>query len=65
MIFADANSTALKVGKADTTMIESITNGMHNMKERVYNVAGQIMRSAQRGINIIRHSDGTTTKEMH
>lgn len=65
VIFADANSTALKVGKADTTMIESITNGMHNMKERVYNVAGQIMRSAQRGINIIRHSDGTTTKEMH
>lgn len=65
VIFADANSTALKVGKADTTMIEAITNGMHNMKERVYNVAGQIMRSAQRGINIIRHSDGTTTKEMH
>ncbi len=65
VIFADANSTALKIGKADTTMIEAITNGMHNMKERVYNVAGQIMRSAQRGINIIRHSDGTTTKEMH
>lgn len=64
-IFADTRSTAFKVGKADTTMIESIANGMHNMKERVYNVAGQIMRSAQRGINIIRHSDGSTTKEMH
>ena len=65
VVFADNASTAMKVGKADTSLIESIYNGVENAKKTIYNVAGQMMRSAQRGINIIRHSDGSTTKEMH
>ena len=33
-------------------------------KERVYNVGGQVVGQHGRGLNIIRHADGTVTKKM-
>lgn len=62
-VFTDANANAYTLGNT-TTGIDNI--GVDNSgAQRIYNAAGQVMRSIQRGINIIRHSDGTTTKELH
>lgn len=63
-IFADSEAGAVKVNKAGTSMIDSIQQGVNCMKQTIYNVAGQTLRTMQRGINIIRNSDGTTTKEL-
>ncbi len=65
MILADPTHTAVQGKTADTTMLDSIMESAHNVKERIYNAAGQSLRAVQRGINIIRRSDGTTSKEMH
>lgn len=64
-IFADAQATGYGLGSIGLMGIDSITEGYQNVKERIYNVAGQALDRVQRGINIIRHSDGTTTKERH
>lgn len=65
-IFADRNAQAyLFADKAtDTTGIDSIYEGAKAVKEAVYDAAGRVMKSVQRGINIIRHSNGTITKEI-
>lgn len=65
MILADPGHNAVQGKTADTTMLESLMESAHNVKERIYNAAGQSLRAVQRGINIIRRSDGTTSKEMH
>lgn len=65
VIFADEESNAWLINKANQSIIDSIISGAKNLKDRIYNAAGQTMRKIQKGINIIRHSDGTTTKEMH
>lgn len=64
-IFADKHATGFGLGNEGLSGIDSITESCQNVKERIYNVAGQAMNRLQRGINIIRKSDGTTTKEMH
>lgn len=64
MIFSTPEHIAVEGHKADTSFLDSIIEGAHNMKESIYNAAGQTLRSVQRGINIIRNSDGTTTKEL-
>lgn len=65
VIFADEESNAWLINKANQSIVDSIISGAKNLKDRIYNAAGQTMRKIQKGINIIRHSDGTTTKEMH
>ncbi len=65
MVLSTPACAAVLGHAADTNMIDSIIEGAHNMKERIYNAAGQSLRAVQRGINIIRHSDGSTTKELH
>lgn len=65
VIFADEESNAWLINKANQSIIDSIISSAKNLKDRIYNAAGQTMRKIQKGINIIRHSDGTTTKEMH
>lgn len=63
-VFTDANANAYSLQNSTVTGIDSI-EAENGMAQRIYNAAGQAMRSIQRGINIIRHSDGTTTKELH
>lgn len=65
VIISDAQGNAMSMKPAGTSMLDSIINGATNLRDRIYNVAGQTMRSIQRGINIIRHSDGSVTKELH
>lgn len=63
IVFADSESNTYTFGNPGTTGISTITDGAGRVKEAIYDAAGRAMRSIQRGINIIRHSDGTTTKE--
>lgn len=64
-VFVDACNQQYNVQKGSMSFIDTITEGARNLKESIYNVAGQARQSIQRGINIIRRSDGTTTKELH
>ena len=64
-VFADINATAYGLAGEGMSAIDSIGESFRNAKERIYNVAGQALDRIQRGVNIIRKSDGTTTKEMH
>lgn len=64
-VFADINATAYGLAGEGMSAIDSIGETFRNAKERIYNVAGQALDRIQRGVNIIRKSDGTTTKEMH
>ena len=66
VIFADRNARTYNLGeKGGTTFIDSIIEGAKSVREGIYNAAGQAFDKIQRGINIIRHKDGKTTKEMH
>lgn len=64
-VFADINATAYGLAGEGMSAIDSIGETFRNAKERIYNVAGHALDRIQRGVNIIRKSDGTTTKEMH
>lgn len=66
-VFADSNAQAYTFeDKAiGTTGIDSLYEGAKAVKEAVYDAAGRVMKSVQRGINIIRNSNGTVTKEIH
>lgn len=65
-IFADENSQAYSLGDKTpgTSGIDSILDSAKAVKEAIYDAAGRALKSVQRGINIIRHSDGTVTKEI-
>lgn len=66
-IFADENSQSYSLGDKTpgTSGIDSILDSAKAMKEAIYDAAGRALKSVQRGINIIRHSDGSVTKELH
>lgn len=66
-IFADENSQSYSLGDKTpgTSGIDSILDSAKAMKTAIYDAAGRALKSVQRGINIIRHSDGTVTKELH
>lgn len=64
-VFADEYFNDIEIKAAESSMIEMIQEGAVNMKERIYDAAGRMMNGVKRGINIIRKSDGTTTKELH
>jgi len=64
-IFADRQARTYEIARADTSFLDSLRNGYNTVKEAIYNVAGQAMNRVQRGINIIRKSDGSTSKELH
>lgn len=64
-IFADGKANAFSLTSNGLSGIDGINESCQNVKERIYNVAGQTMNRIQRGINIIRKSNGKTTKEMH
>lgn len=64
-LFVDTRNQSYNVQMGSMSFIDTITEGARNLKESIYNVAGQARQSIQRGINIIRRSDGTTTKELH
>ena len=50
--------------KSITTAIETVNNDNNAVIEAIYNINGQQMREMQKGINIVRYSDGTVKKIM-
>lgn len=62
-IFADSQARTYGVGGNGTSSMDVIRENLRDLKETIYNAAGQTLNRVQRGINIIRKSDGTTTKE--
>lgn len=65
IIFSDSNTVTYRLKNVGTTKIDDVIDSVKNGIERVYNAAGQQFNKLQKGINIIRHKDGTTTKEMN
>lgn len=63
-IFADRKAGTHLLGKAFTSGVDAMIDGMKEGVSRVYDAAGRILNRVQKGINIIRHKDGNVTKEM-
>jgi len=63
-IFADRQARTYTMSRGDSSFIDTIRTSLTNAKERIYNAAGQALNRVQRGINIIRKSDGSTSKEL-
>jgi hypothetical protein len=65
-IFADANAQRYEVSSANTSGIGSVIyDGIKNGAQRIYDASGRLLNRVQRGINIIRNADGTTTKQIN
>lgn len=67
VIFSDKMTVEYGFNKNDGTsgIGDTMIDNSGSVKERIYNVAGQALRSIQRGVNIIRKSDGSVSKEYH
>lgn len=66
-IFADRNFINYRLTKPEGTsgIEDTIIDNNDGLKQRIYNAAGQALRGLQRGVNIIRNSDGSVSKEYH
>lgn len=63
VIFSDENGHSYNVNSYDATgvgVIDSVKDGI----KAIYNAAGQKLKKLTKGVNIIRNSDGTTTKKI-
>ena len=63
--FADSRcfSHEMLVNGGNASGIEGIEDGDGSMMQQIYDAYGRTLRALKRGINIIRHSDGSVTKE--
>ena len=65
VIFSDTENRAHKLGTAPgTTGVNSLMDTLNEYGEKIYDAAGRMYNKIQRGINIIRHKDGSVTKEI-
>ena len=65
VIFTDNSYRTVRIEKPGSSMIDSIIDGAKEIGQKIYNAAGVAFDKMQRGINIIRHSNGKTTKEYN
>lgn len=65
VIFTDNSYRTVRIEKPGSSMIDSIIDGAKEIGQKIYNAAGVAFDNMQRGINIIRHSNGKTTKEYN
>lgn len=63
-VFSDVNHRAHTVANAHSSAVDAIVDGIKDGVEKIWDVAGRSMKKLQRGINIIRHKDGSVTKEI-
>ena len=61
---AGSNEEIIIILNASATSIDSISNNGTATIEAIYNINGQQVREMQKGINIVRYSDGTVKKVM-
>lgn len=65
VLFTDGEYHLHGFGNPGTSgIIDAIIDGAGVAKEAIYDAAGRMYDRVQRGINIIRHSDGSVTKEL-
>lgn len=65
VLFTDRDCHLHGFGNPGTSgIIDAIIDGAGAAKEAIYDAAGRMYDRVQRGINIIRHSDGSVTKEL-
>jgi len=65
IIFSDSKCNLYGVGNPGTSgIIDAVIDGAGAVKDAIYDAAGRMYDRVQRGVNIIRHSDGTVTKEL-
>lgn len=65
VLFTDGEYHLHGFGNPGTSgIIDAIIDGAGAAKEAIYDAAGRMYDRVQRGINIIRHSDGSVTKEL-
>lgn len=64
VIFSDSDNRAHKLSKAATNGVNGILDTLKEYGEKIYDAAGRMYNKVQRGINIIRHKDGSVTKEI-
>lgn len=63
VIFSDKNGNAYKLNSNEASgvgILDSVKDGV----KAIYNAAGQKLNKLNKGVNIIRNADGTTTKKM-
>lgn len=63
VIFADRNAVTYNLSVDISGVTNPVYNTLKNVKEAIYDISGRAYKSVVRGINIIRHSDGSVTKE--
>ena len=61
--FKTINTYTLNINNV-TTGINSVENAADNTIEAIYNISGQRINEMQKGVNIVRMSDGTTVKVL-
>ena len=65
VLFTDSNCELYGFDNPGTSgIIDAIIDGAGAAKEAIYDAAGRMYDRVQRGVNIIRHSDGSVTKEL-
>lgn len=64
IIFADGNYADHELSTTSTTGVNSILDTVKEYGEKIYDAAGRMYNRIQKGINIIRHKDGSVTKEI-
>lgn len=63
IIFVDTRSEGHSLIESTATGVDSVLAGENGI-EMIYDAAGRTHNRIQQGINIIRHTDGTVTKEL-
>lgn len=64
-IFTDTEFKGHNLMSGEATGItERITNAIETAGQKIYDFGGRVLRGLKKGVNIIRNSDGTTTKVL-
>lgn len=64
IIFSDTENRAHRLSKAEASGVNGFFDTLQEYGEKIYDAAGRMYNRIQRGINIIRHKDGSVTKEI-
>lgn len=64
IIFSDGEFNAHELQSSTTTGVTTIFDKFKEYGEKIYDAAGRAYNRVQKGINIIRHKDGSVTKEI-
>jgi hypothetical protein len=65
MVFSDRSARSYAVNNSGTSsLMDVFKDAVRGAKDAIYDAMGRMYNSVQRGLNIIRHEDGSVTKEI-